>query len=81
MSTKGQRVRLYVARHGDDTGSGTRERPFRTLHRAMRIARELEARSDGLRVDVYVRSGCYWVHARMIPGASELLDPTEATPR
>jgi len=71
------RVRIYVGSDGDDRGPGTREQPFRTLRRAMRLARELEAMHAGLRADVYVKSGCYWVHARMIPGADHLL--TEAT--
>lgn len=75
------RVRLYVARDGDDAGPGTRERPLRSLRRALRMARDLEEASEGLKADVYVKSGCYWVHTRMIPGTKELLEPeiTEAT--
>lgn len=71
-----RRVRIYVLPdRGDDRSPGTRERPLRTLRHALRVARELEATTEDLRADVYVKSGPYWVHARMLPLARELLDP------
>jgi hypothetical protein len=63
------RVQLYVAMFGDDDGPGTREQPLRTLGRAMRLARDLQQSRLGLRADVYVKSGAFWIHARLIPGA------------
>ena len=60
------RVQLFVATFGDDTGPGTREQPLRTLGRAMELARELETTKVGLKTDVYVKSGAYWIHARLI---------------
>lgn len=68
------RVQFFVAMFGDDTGPGTRDRPFRTLGHAMRTARALEACRVGLKSDVYVKSGFYWLHARLIPGAERLGD-------
>ena len=60
------RVQLYVATFGDDAGPGTRQAPLRTLGRAMELARELESSKVGLKADVYVKSGAYWIHARLI---------------
>ena len=66
------RVQFFVATFGDDAGPGTRDQPFRTLGHAMRTGRELEAGVVGLKSDVYVKSGAYWIHARLIPGAERL---------
>jgi hypothetical protein len=66
------RVQLFVSTFGDDSGPGTRSQPFRTLGHAMRTARQLEACRVGLKSDVYVKSGAYWIHVRLIPGAEQL---------
>ena len=60
------RVQLYVAVFGDDEGPGTKQQPLRTLGRAMELARDLEASQIGLKADVYVKSGAYWIHSRLL---------------
>ena len=66
------RVHIFVSMHGDDQGAGSREQPLRTLGRAMRLARDLEKDHENLSANVFVKSGAYWISARLIPGATEI---------
>lgn len=75
------RVQIFVSTSGDDDGSGSREQPLRTLQRAIKLARELERDHEHLTADVFVKSGGYWISAKLIPGFEAFTVSTEATPR
>lgn len=82
MSRDMLRVQIFVSTSGDDEGSGSREQPLRTLHRAVKLARELERDHENLTADVFVKSGGYWISAKLIPGFEAFnTTTTEATPR
>lgn len=76
MSQDLLRVHIFVSTAGDDQGAGSREQPLRTLARAMRLAHDLEKDHENLTANVFVKSGAYWISARLIPGADALADQT-----
>ena len=55
---------IYVSTHGDDSGDGTRQHPLKTLHQALRQAREWrrlnkEEVKGGIKIQM--EGGTYWL--------------------
>ncbi len=73
MSQDMLRVHIFVSNAGDDQGAGSREQPLRTLQRALRLARDLERDHENLIANVFVKSGPYWISAKLIPGVESIV--------
>jgi hypothetical protein len=59
VAASAQSVRLFVSPEGTDTNPGTRSRPFATLERAQRVARQAAAQHRP--VSVFLRGGVYYL--------------------